>query len=232
MKIKQGITYYVIIVLAFATASVGANNYIAKKNVPASTVDKTISQKALSDTPAVITTDTPTAAPVATTVKPVTKTSTVSAPKTTVKAASTATVAATETPTEPVTPPQLTEEEKVYKFAHIDSSKIITNSSKYNVTIDKTSLPSNGGSIYIQVNPLERWAAAITTTQCFQDNNTLMSNSPLGGWIMSPDGKTYSNTYKGDIGVAFNGALQMNLYVFITEKNDTIYQYKFKIVKS
>lgn len=230
MKLKNHVSIYITSVLVLTTILI-ANNYINKSKVP-STPTKNISQQALNNTSTIKNTDatqTKTAASTTTntTVKPSTKTSTVSTPKTTVKASTTtpATVPTTETPTEPT----LTEQERVYKFAHIDASKISSNS-PYTVTIDKTSIPDLS-NIYIQVSPLERWAASITTVQAFSDEKTLMGGAPMGGWIMNPDGKTYSNAYKGNIGVAFNGASKMNLYIFIKEKNGTIYQHKFAISK-
>jgi len=234
LKIKQGITFYAIIVLAFATVLI-ANNQINKNKVPSTTADKTVSQQALSDT-SVKTTDTTqtkVTAPTTTntTVKPSTKTSTVSTPKTTVKASTTTTAtAATETPTEPVTPPQPTEQERVYNKAGVDASKESSNS-PYTVTLDKTSLP-DGSSINIEVSPLERWSASVIVIQALTSSGGMFCANTQGSWLLNPDGKTYSNTYKDNVGIAFNGSSTINLYVIIKLKDGTFYQYKYTLTKT
>ena len=231
MKLKNHVSLYITSVLVLTTVLI-ANNQLNKSNVSPTTSDKAVSQQALSDT-TVKTADTaPTkaAAPTTTdtTVKP--STSTVSTPKTTVKASTTTTATATETPTEPVTPPTLTEEERVYKFANIDSSKISSNS-LYTLAIDKLSVPDSG-HINIQVSPLGRWSASIKIVQALSGSQMMISTDTQGSWNMNSDGTAYSNIYKENMGISFNSCSQINLYIFITPKDGTVYQYKYTITKS
>lgn len=241
MKIKQNIAIYATIVLGFLTV-LGANNYINQSKVP-SIPTKNISQQALSNTSTTDTTDTTVTksnAPAATdtttetTVKPSTKTST---PKTTIKAstaaastASTSTVTTTdETPTEPVTPPQPTEQERVYKVANIISANISSDNSKYMITLDKTSVPDLG-HIILQIKSIERRDTQIEIVQA--TSKLLAEANTEGHWLLSSDGKTYTDIYQDDIIITFNGADTLNLYVFIKIPSGTVYQYKYTITKS
>lgn len=83
--------------------------------------------------------------------------------------------------------------ETVYDFTHMDESKIIKNSSKYTVTLEKATAKV-GDNIKLYVSSLDRFSAYITRCEGYDKCFTSGSN---GDWLMQ-DGK-YTQTYTDTI---------------------------------